>query len=65
MGEINRGQALAESRLTGGRFDWRFVAYKSTFTRPGSYTAQVWQGGRRLCITDPMAVDCAVRFRVR
>jgi hypothetical protein len=65
MGEINRGLALAESRLTGGRFDWRFAAYKSTFTRPGSYTARVWQGGRRVCITDPMAVDCTVRFRVR
>jgi len=65
MGRITAEEAKAEARLAQGKFDWRLGAWKTVFYRPGLYEVSVFQGGRNICVTDPSAINCAIRFTVR
>lgn len=65
-GRIDANLARAEAEGSGGgRFDWRFGANKSTFAGSELYEISIWQGDQNICIKDPKAINCAVRFRVR
>jgi len=65
MGRINLEEAKAEALLAEGKFDWRLSAWKTVFYRPGLYEVAIFQGKRRICVTDPSASNCVVRFTVR
>ena len=65
MGRIIRADAIREATWAGGKFDWRLGAEKFVFIKPGSYEAAIFQGNKSVCIADPAASDCVVRFSVR
>jgi hypothetical protein len=65
MKVIDRQDAIREAEQTGGVFDWRLGARKVVFVRPGLYEARIVQGEDLICITDPIAGNCVVKFNVQ
>jgi hypothetical protein len=61
---ISNSEAMAETVINDGLFDWRLDANKVRFDRPGEYLLTVQQGRSTICVIAAISNGCSIRFIV-